>query len=47
LVAVCSWNPSKTLLGSPPGLASVCTINGGTELISTAVATRLSPWRAM
>jgi hypothetical protein len=28
--------PSKTLLGRPPGLASVYSISGGTELISTA-----------
>ena len=30
-----------------PGLASVFTISGGTELMSTAFATRLSPCRAM
>ena len=32
-------------LGRPPGLAGVFSISGGTELISTAFATRLSPWR--
>jgi hypothetical protein len=42
-VATCSWNPSNTSLGSPPGLLGVCTIKGGTELIITAFATRLSP----
>ena len=35
------------LFGSPPGFASVCSISGGTELISTALATRLWPCRAM
>jgi len=39
-------NPSNTSLDSPPGLAGVFTINGGTALMITAFATRLSPWRA-
>jgi hypothetical protein len=34
------------LLGRPPGLASVCTMSGGTASIRTAFSTRLSPWRA-
>lgn len=32
--------------GSPPGLAAVFVISGGTALMIAAFATRLSPWRA-
>jgi acetolactate synthase-1/2/3 large subunit len=34
-------------LAKPPGLAAVFNINGGTAAMSTALATRLVPWRPM
>jgi hypothetical protein len=39
-------NPSNTSIGVPPGLASLLTMIGGTELISTALATRPLPYWA-
>jgi hypothetical protein len=39
--------PSNTSIGRPPGLAAVFTMMGGTAPISTALATRLVPWRPM
>ena len=36
---------SKASIGSPPGLASVLSISGGTAATSTALATRAVPWR--
>ena len=38
---------SNTSIGSPPGLASVLSISGGTEASRTALATREVPWRPM
>jgi DNA-binding NtrC family response regulator len=36
---------SNVFIGNPPGLPAVLTINGVTEPMSTALATRLVPWR--
>jgi hypothetical protein len=38
---------SNASIGSPPGLAPVLSISGGTALIRTAFATRFVPWRPM
>ena len=43
---VASESRQKRPLGSPPGLVAVFTISGGTALMITAFATRVSPWRA-
>jgi len=39
--------PSNASIGKPPGLAAVFSISGGTAPMSTALATRLVPWRPM
>jgi hypothetical protein len=46
-VTTLARKPSNTEIGRPPGLADVFSISGGTEAISTALATRLVPCRAM
>ena len=38
--------PSNTSFDRPPGFAGVLTMIGGTAEIRTALAARLSPWRA-
>ncbi|PAV69036.1 hypothetical protein WR25_20606 [Diploscapter pachys] len=42
-----AWRSSNTDLGSPPGLLSVWTINGGTAAMMAALGTLSSGWRAM
>jgi len=46
LAASAAWKSSNTFFGKPPGLAGVCTINGGTAVMIASFATRLSPCRA-